>query len=71
MEQAFRMFDRNGDGYISPWELKEVLKKENQYVTDEEVKEVIQEIDDDKDGKINFTEFARAMSITIDQSWGK
>ncbi len=41
----FRVFDRNGDGYISKTELKHCMMHFGERFTDEEVEEMISEAD--------------------------
>jgi len=55
--KAFRVFDQDGDGYISHGELMAVLWQLGQIVTDEEVAEMIREADRDGNGLIDFAEF--------------
>ena len=54
MKQAFRVFDKDGDGFISAAELKEVMKSLEEKLTDDEIKEMLTEADTDGDGKIGF-----------------
>ncbi|XP_059084241.1 neo-calmodulin-like [Tigriopus californicus] len=59
IKQAFRVFDRNGDGYISKIEFKHCMMHFGEQFTDEEVEEMIAEADSNKDGKIDYTEFSQ------------
>lgn len=61
---AFRVFDRNGDGKISPDELKLVLKDDSvQGVAGAQtVAELLQEVDQNGDGMIDFQEFLAMMA---------
>merc|ERR1711879_1017062 len=56
---AFRIFDRNGDGKISQEELKMVLhdKEVESVVGNETVRQLLQQVDTDGDGMIDFQEF--------------
>jgi calmodulin len=54
LKEAFRVFDKNNDGYISRSELKKAMANLNEILTDEEVEEMIQEADLNGDGKINY-----------------
>ncbi|KAL7979852.1 hypothetical protein Chor_008190 [Crotalus horridus] len=51
IQAAFRVFDRNGDGYINTAELRHVLTIVGEKLTDEEVKVLIKEMDKKGDGK--------------------
>ena len=55
MREAFRVFDRNGDGFISAPELRLVMTNLGEKLTDEEVEEMIKEADLDGDGLVNYT----------------
>ena len=50
----FAVFDKDGNGTISASELKKVMGQLGEELTDEEVKEMMQEADIDGDGQINF-----------------
>lgn len=54
MKEAFRVFDKDGDGFISATELRHVMANLGEKLTDEEVEEMIQEADIDGDGKVNY-----------------
>lgn len=54
IQQAFRVFDRDGKGYISTSELRFVLLHLGEAITDEEVDQMIREVDSNKDGHINY-----------------
>ena len=59
--EAFKVFDRDGNGLIDPAELKYVLTNLGEKLTDEEVDEMIREADIDGDGQINYEEFVKVM----------
>ena len=54
LREAFRVFDRNGDGYISATELRHVMTNLGEKLTDEEVEDMIREADLDGDGLVNY-----------------
>ncbi|CAD8150941.1 unnamed protein product [Paramecium pentaurelia] len=55
IEQAFRIFDLDGDGYITKQELEDVMGTLNQDVW----QLFLQETDHNKDGKISYQEFLK------------
>mmetsp|Transcript_35982 Transcript_35982/g.32366 ORF Transcript_35982/g.32366 Transcript_35982/m.32366 type:complete len:176 (+) Transcript_35982:567-1094(+) len=59
--EAFRVFDKEGNGYISSAELKHVMANLGEKLTDEEVDEMVREADVDGDGQINYEEFVKMM----------
>ncbi|CAK7323155.1 unnamed protein product [Dovyalis caffra] len=59
---VFRLFDRNGNGYISAAELAGSMAKMGQPLTYKELTEMIKEADTDGDGVISFNEFATVMA---------
>lgn len=63
LEQVFKVFDKNGDGHITPQELQEVLMKlgipEARSIRNCE--EMIQRVDSNGDKKIDFSEFKAMM----------
>lgn len=59
--EAFKVFDRDGNGLISAAELRHVMTNLGEKLTDEEVDEMIREADIDGDGQINYEEFVGMM----------
>lgn len=62
--KAFRLFDDDDTGTISFKNLKRVAKELGENLTDEELKEMIEEADLDGDGEVNQDEFLRIMKKT-------
>lgn len=62
----FRKIDVNHDGFISIDELKLALSDENSWIEMKELKNLLDQIDVDKNGKINYTEFL-ASSISQEE----
>lgn len=58
---AFRVFDRDGNGYITKDELKTAMDMIGESVTDLQLNEMLAIADIDHDGKINYEEFARLL----------
>ena len=61
MMEAFKTFDVDGKGFVNLEDLKRVLKHYNENLSDDEVKLMFQETDQDNDGKINFKDFILMM----------
>ena len=59
--EAFKVFDKDGNGFLSAAELRHVMTKLGEKLTDEEVDEMIREADVDGDGQINYEEFVKMM----------
>ena len=57
VQQAFKVFDRDGDGLITADELKLTMNNLGEPLTNAEVKAMIAEADIDGDGGINIQEF--------------
>lgn len=62
LKMAFKMFDKNKDGYIDAKELKIVTTTLGQRLTNEEVEEFMSSADLDGDGKLNYHEFVKIMT---------
>ncbi|CDW81015.1 calmodulin [Stylonychia lemnae] len=56
------MFDKDGDGTITAKELGIVMRQLGLNPTEDELLEMIQEVDEDGNGEINFTEFLTIMA---------
>ena len=56
LKAAFKMFDVDGDGAISPDELKIILGK-GKNIKEEVWKEIIADVDSNNDGQVDFEEF--------------
>ncbi|XKL65671.1 hypothetical protein PGB90_009091 [Kerria lacca] len=57
LHEAFRIFDRNGDGFITADELKHVMINLGENITDEEIADMITEADLNGDGRVDYAEF--------------
>ncbi|CAJ1971650.1 unnamed protein product [Sphenostylis stenocarpa] len=56
---AFRYFDKDGSGYITVDELQQACAEHN--MTDAFLEDIIREVDQDNDGRIDYGEFAAMM----------
>ena len=59
IREAFKVFDKDGNGYISTAELRHVMAGLGEKLTDDEVDEMIREADVDGDGQLNYQEFVK------------
>ena len=53
IREAFKVFDRDNNGFISAAELRYVMTSIGEKLTDDEVDEMIREADQDGDGRID------------------
>lgn len=58
LKASFKMFDKDGDGFVSPEEIEKLCH----WMKPEERKELLNEADASGDGKIDFDEWIKAMS---------
>ncbi|EZG51568.1 calmodulin [Gregarina niphandrodes] len=62
LEEAYQMFDRDGNGLISASELQHVLKHLGEDLNDDEIAELICGVDGDNDAQVNYSEFINLMT---------
>ena len=67
LKMAFDFFDKNKNGRISAKELKSILKEGNVNTKESVWKNMIKEIDLNKDGQINFYEFKQMMKNVVEK----
>ena len=61
IREAFKIFDRDGNGYIDSKELKQVVTRMGHVLTNEEADEFMKEADLNGDGKLDYNEFMLMM----------
>lgn len=61
IRDAFKVFDRDNDGYIEAKELRQVMKELGEDFTEEQIRKMMSVADKDGDNRINFEEFSRIM----------
>jgi len=62
LREAFEIFDRDRDGYITIKELAEIMRNLGHPPTEGEVQDMISEVDIDGNGNINFQEYISLMA---------
>jgi len=67
-KEAFTVFDKNQDGTITTKELSTVMRSLGQNPTDAEVQDMINEVDVDGSGSVEFPEFCVMMVKKMQES---
>ncbi|XP_061393275.1 troponin C [Musca vetustissima] len=62
LREAFRLYDKQGNGYIPTTCLREILKELDDALTEQELDIMIEEIDSDRSGTVDFDEFMEMMT---------
>jgi len=62
LKEAFRIYDKEGNGYITTQCLKEILKELDNKLTDTDLDGIIEEVDEDGSGTLDFDEFMEMMN---------
>eukprot|EP00760_Papus_ankaliazontas_P028455 PhM_4_TR3720/c0_g1_i1/m.66238/K02183/CALM; calmodulin len=65
LREAFALFDKDGNGFISSEELGAVMQSVGQPLTPEEVQAMLGEADIDRNGTIDFPEFLSLAATKI------
>merc|ERR1712055_1103311 len=61
LREAFKIFDRDKDGFISMKELKKVASMLGTMLSKEELDEFMAEADSDGNGKLDYDEFVKML----------
>ena len=62
MRKAFGHFDKDGNGFISPQELRQAMERMKIKMGKVEFLLMLKRVDTDKDGQVNFKEFVSMMA---------
>ncbi|XP_074102696.1 troponin C type IIb isoform X4 [Cotesia typhae] len=62
LKEAFRLYDKEGNGYIPTSSLREILAALDDQITPDQMDGMIGEIDTDGSGTVDFDEFMEMMT---------
>ncbi|KAG6513334.1 putative calcium-binding protein CML19 [Zingiber officinale] len=71
MERVFRYFDEDGDGKISPSELRSCMRAAGEELSAEEAAAVVESSDSDGDGMLGVEEFVRMVEAEGEAERGR
>ena len=57
LKEAFRIYDKEGDGFITTNTLKEILRELDPKLAEAELDGILEEVDEDGSGTVDFDEF--------------
>ena len=57
LKEAFRIYDNEGDGFITTNTLKEILRELDPKLAEAELVGILEEVDEDGSGTVDFDEF--------------
>ena len=61
LKEAFRIYDKEGQGFITTDILKEILREIDTTLTEDDLDNIIEEVDEDGSGTLDFDEFQEMM----------
>merc|ERR1712036_138587 len=61
LKEAFRVYDKEANGFITTDQLREIISELDQRLTSEDLDGIIEEIDEDGSGTMDFDEFCQMM----------
>ena len=64
MLEAFRIFDRDSNGYVTRDDFKVIMGHLGEKMMDDELDELMKDNDEDGDGQLNYEEFKQMMTFT-------
>ena len=54
LQQSFKVFDANGDGFINAKELRQAMTTIGEKMTEKDINDIIKQWDSDGDGNIDY-----------------
>merc|ERR1719153_1997614 len=61
LKEAFRIYDKDGQGFITNDILKEILREIDATLTEDDLDNIVEEVDEDGSGTMDFDEFVEMM----------
>merc|ERR1712168_1409693 len=61
LKEAFRIYDKEGQGFITNEILKDILREIDSTLTEDDLDHIIEEVDEDGSGTMDFEEFQEMM----------
>merc|ERR1712117_143733 len=61
LKEAFRLYDKEGQGFITNEVLKEILREIDSTLSEEDLDGIVEEVDEDGSGTMDFDEFVEMM----------
>ena len=61
LKEAFRIYDKESQGFITTITLKEILREIDTTLTEDDLDNIIDEVDEDGSGTLDFDEFQEMM----------
>merc|ERR1712218_216383 len=61
LKEAFRIYDKDNQGFITDEILKEILREIDSTLTEEDLDGIVEEVDEDGSGTMDFDEFQEMM----------
>merc|ERR1712080_798276 len=61
MKEAFRIYDKECQGFITNDVLKDILREIDNTLTEEDLEHIVEEVDEDGSGTMDFDEFQEMM----------
>jgi len=62
LREAFRLYDKEGNGFITTKVLRDILRELDNQLSEEDLDGMIEEIDSDGSGTVDFDEFMEMMT---------
>ena len=65
LKEAFRIYDRDGQGFITTDVLKEIIREIDNELTEDDLDQIIEEVDEDGSGTLDFDGRIFKLNIAI------